>query len=118
MIEKYGKSYTEIARNALVFFYFGIYIYALRFCHFTSFVSILFHHINQHQIILTSQNTIILIYYKNNQMRNSAELFQWPNFNRGFNPDQNVRTLDHYYYTEQKSMADIHSRILFQDRLK
>ena len=50
------------------FFYLGVYIYVLRFYHFASFVSIHFDimqfHINQHQIILITQN--MMIYYKNN----------------------------------------------------
>ena len=77
VMEKYGKEHTEIARNASLFFYLGIYIYALRFCHFASFVSTLRNSITQHQIILISQNTTI--YYNDalaipqHQMRTSAE---------------------------------------------
>ena len=88
MMEKCGKWHTKIARNAVLFWSWYLHlIYALKFCHFASFVSTL----RRNSIIsISASNYFNLskynVYYKNNaalsisqhQMRNSASwLLQW-----------------------------------------
>ena len=63
VIEKCGKGHTEIARNASLFIWsWYLYLCTQILSFFIRLDITQFHHINQHQIILTSQNTTV--YYK------------------------------------------------------